>query len=462
MLLEPEEGNRQSPALSEHVINSRSRNRTTNEKHAVIERAAMAEDSSNECTPLDLSMKDKTTPSTSRDGTQEASSTLGAYTTISDDTLQYQRNTQRMPMTDETCNVDDADTDTDNGTTSCLPLGPTRNIDNVKPSRSRAGMEEASASFEDGATNATGTGGMEEQGSCGVRASVQSSAKKLKHKCQTCAFLTTPGSTSGTQPTPITGGTCNVGGVTDNGSYQHLGSTSSIDNARPSTSLAGMVEASASFEDYATCRNATGTGGRELQELGGVSGNVPSGRSALHGYPMEPTGHTANIYKASGESSLKQSKLAEHCRKRSRENHKCESCGKQFYRSDHLVRHYRTHTDERPYKCKICDKMFRRPYDLDVHKRIHAGERPYKCEICDKSFSHRSTLRKHQLTHSDEKPHVCLICTRAFKAKDSLKRHLNLNCRYGALVCDMCNLSFPDNSQLSHHRQAMHGDKTPH
>nr|XP_054920642.1 uncharacterized protein LOC129381640 [Dermacentor andersoni] len=109
----------------------------------------MAEDSSNEFTPLDLSMKDKTTPSASRDGTHDASSTLGAYTTISDDALQYQRNTQHPPMTEETCNIDGA---TENGSTGCQPLGSTRDIDNVRPSTSRAGMEEASASFEDGAT----------------------------------------------------------------------------------------------------------------------------------------------------------------------------------------------------------------------------------------------------------------------------------------------------------------------
>ncbi|XP_070382183.1 uncharacterized protein [Dermacentor albipictus] len=115
----------------------------------------MAEESSNEYTPLDLSMKDKATPSTSRDGTQGTSSTLRPCTTISDNALRDQRNTQPRSLTDGICNVDGV---TDNGSTSRHPLWPIRSIDNIRPSTSRAGMEKASANFEDGATNATGTG----------------------------------------------------------------------------------------------------------------------------------------------------------------------------------------------------------------------------------------------------------------------------------------------------------------
>ncbi|XP_070382182.1 uncharacterized protein [Dermacentor albipictus] len=109
----------------------------------------MAEESSNECMPLDLSMKAKATPSTAHDGTQGASSTLGAYRTISEDALRYPRNTQHTPTTDETCNIDG-------------------------PNTSRAGMEEASASFEDGARIATETGGREQQVSSGVSGKVSS------------------------------------------------------------------------------------------------------------------------------------------------------------------------------------------------------------------------------------------------------------------------------------------------
>nr|XP_054920588.1 uncharacterized protein LOC126517805 [Dermacentor andersoni] len=129
----------------------------------------MAEESSNEYTPLDLSMKNEAAPSTSRDGTQGASSTLGAYRTNADDALRYQGKTHHTPMTDETCSVDGV---TDNGSTRCQHLGSIRSIDNVRPSTSRAGMEEASAKFEDSATNATGTRGREQQVLCGASGKV--------------------------------------------------------------------------------------------------------------------------------------------------------------------------------------------------------------------------------------------------------------------------------------------------
>nr|XP_054930692.1 uncharacterized protein LOC129386635 [Dermacentor andersoni] len=109
----------------------------------------MAEANSNECMPLDLSMKGEATPSRSRDRTQDAPSTLGAYTTICADALRYQNNTQHPPMTDEICNMDGV---IDKGSTCCQPLESIGSMDKVMASTSRAGMEEASANFEDGAT----------------------------------------------------------------------------------------------------------------------------------------------------------------------------------------------------------------------------------------------------------------------------------------------------------------------
>nr|XP_054920654.1 uncharacterized protein LOC129381651 [Dermacentor andersoni] len=109
----------------------------------------MADESSNEYTPLDSSVKDKATPSTSRDGTEDPSTTLGAYNTISDDALRDQGNTHPRPITNGTCNVDSV---TDNGSTSCKNRGSIRSIDKAMPSTSRATMQEASANFQDGAT----------------------------------------------------------------------------------------------------------------------------------------------------------------------------------------------------------------------------------------------------------------------------------------------------------------------
>ncbi|KAL4077965.1 STE like transcription factor-domain-containing protein [Scleroderma citrinum] len=48
------------------------------------------------------------------------------------------------------------------------------------------------------------------------------------------------------------------------------------------------------------------------------------------------------------------------------------TCGRLFKRAEHLKRHLRTHTMERPYQCDKCQKRFSRSDNLNQHLRIHA------------------------------------------------------------------------------------------
>lgn len=48
------------------------------------------------------------------------------------------------------------------------------------------------------------------------------------------------------------------------------------------------------------------------------------------------------------------------------------SCGRLFKRMEHLKRHLRTHTMERPYACPRCKKRFSRSDNLNQHLRTHA------------------------------------------------------------------------------------------
>jgi Fungal Zn(2)-Cys(6) binuclear cluster domain/Zinc finger, C2H2 type len=50
--------------------------------------------------------------------------------------------------------------------------------------------------------------------------------------------------------------------------------------------------------------------------------------------------------------------------------YQCGTCKKTYNRADHLIRHVRSHTHEKPYVCDVCNKGFARP---DLLKRHAAG-----------------------------------------------------------------------------------------
>ncbi|PGH23430.1 hypothetical protein AJ80_02540 [Polytolypa hystricis UAMH7299] len=57
-------------------------------------------------------------------------------------------------------------------------------------------------------------------------------------------------------------------------------------------------------------------------------------------------------------------------------SHSCPipSCGRLFKRLEHLKRHVRTHTQERPYPCPYCNRAFSRSDNLAQHRRTHEAQ----------------------------------------------------------------------------------------
>lgn len=47
-------------------------------------------------------------------------------------------------------------------------------------------------------------------------------------------------------------------------------------------------------------------------------------------------------------------------RKTSKEERVCAVCGQAFKKAEHLARHFRSHTKEKPFECHVCSKSFAR------------------------------------------------------------------------------------------------------
>ncbi|XP_070382449.1 uncharacterized protein [Dermacentor albipictus] len=196
----------------------------------------MSEETNSGHTPPAFAFIEEATPSTSREGAEGSSGTFDDYTTICDDSFEDLWNAFNL-QTDAT-DVDDA---TDSGSTSQPPIVSSTSAQLARPTTSHAGMEKLSFTPED-------------------TARIPYDAWKYQ---------------GNTQPPPITDGAYNVDGLTDNGStsYQHRGSISRIDNARPSTSRADMEKASGNFEDGATILENTRVhpGSTHYQQAEGTS-----------------------------------------------------------------------------------------------------------------------------------------------------------------------------------------------
>ncbi|OAG05947.1 uncharacterized protein CC84DRAFT_1092346, partial [Paraphaeosphaeria sporulosa] len=54
------------------------------------------------------------------------------------------------------------------------------------------------------------------------------------------------------------------------------------------------------------------------------------------------------------------------------------------------------------FPCAFCDQSFGRKEHLTRHRRIHTQEKPFRCSSCTKCFSRLDVLNRHISTHEEQ------------------------------------------------------------
>ncbi|CAG8981231.1 hypothetical protein HYALB_00003829 [Hymenoscyphus albidus] len=104
-------------------------------------------------------------------------------------------------------------------------------------------------------------------------------------------------------------------------------------------------------------------------DFGYLSNEDLSGDGSIHNSPrshMQQQGPNGVVRRARSATMME---LGPYPQK----SHSCPipTCGRLFKRLEHLKRHVRTHTQERPYICPHCNKAFSRSDNLAQHRRTH-------------------------------------------------------------------------------------------
>lgn len=180
--------------------------------------------------------------------------------------------------------------------------------------------------------------------------------------------------------------------------------------------------------------------------------------------------------------------LASHLRLHTVLKTSCYFCKRKFATAD-LVRHTRTHTQEKPFNCPknnckysssysnnlqkhwrtqhppvegrlqlksyfcyFCSKMFTQSSNLVTHVRSHTLEKPFTCGLCLKRCNTQGKLTCHIYSHTMEKPFKCKECQKSFRVRYRLRDHIRaVHRKEKRFYCEFCDYSSYQKANLAIH-----------
>jgi KRAB domain-containing zinc finger protein len=104
----------------------------------------------------------------------------------------------------------------------------------------------------------------------------------------------------------------------------------------------------------------------------------------------------------SDKSSL-EDHMREHKEAAEKNSIDCQHCDRSFTKFNNLLRHLRTHEENKTHLCTVCNKTFAMGQELIDHLNRHKGFTPHSCHVCGKSYLQISKLKNHLKTHSNDK-----------------------------------------------------------